>query len=614
MAIEYNTEISRRTVVLSLNFINTTNNQKVAKTEGIIFDIITKSSSDLDFAEQLERKNQRYQVNTTLATSKGRKIVDTTNNLNKNSLELEGIQIPELSGYEIDATKVVDTTLNMSNGRWVILKGQNLWLSDQPNPDEDKRLNNGCLKYIAENKAINIFLKPQDAVRELSVVEKDPLSRIAQFDSKVTNDDFFNVVDNFTEFENNLFYLCIAQFYNSSSHILRFSSRQIKELVGYDKHVSMATFIKMIDEAFKKFLSIQEVVSGKDPETGEPFRERRNLFSIGRVYEDSLKCEIQVNDAFEQFFNELKSWTRFSIVDYARIHSSYSKKLFRLLKAFRTTGVRTFSLENFKKLLHVPEKYGASNINQRIMQTCMIDLAPYFSHLSVKNNHKKGSKKIVGWTFYWNAESNAQPSINKNNVLSETHAIYNIKNNSWLTRDQKFKSIDKYRGYRIGTTKKAYEQAHPNTYFFDSKKKRSKDSEFVRPDLKQVYGISMNDLKEIIHDYENYNRKGILESGDIDDLVLLEKIYVQRQLKLSLKSRDTNHPNLPNKNIIAGSLIMKHFKFKDGVTLIDDQEDIKARLPRLYDDLDNRIRKEWASDIQVQDHRPTELKLDFDEK
>ena len=609
----YDHVLSKQTIILQLNYIDSESNKKLKNQDAILFEISTKTSSKLNFLEQLKAENQCYQVTTTFVSDNGnsQKALGTSDEINSNILELPGFKLPTLPGYEIDIKNTVDVAITDNGDHWSLFKGQYLWLSSDPNPNENEHAEQGYLKYISKNAEFNIFLKKKNTksttTKELKIIEKEPLSRIVKFDSKVTNNDLFSVVDSFNEFENNLFYLCLAQFYNSSNHLLRFSSKQIKELIDYDKHISNESFLKKIDEAFQKYLSIQELVIGKDPETGENYRTRQNLFAVGRVYEQSLKCEIQVNDAFEELFNNLKGWSRFSILDYSRIHSNYSKKLYRLLKAFRTKGIRSFSKDDFIGKLNIPKGYNVPNINQRILKTSMMDLAPYFAHLSVKKNRKNGSRAITCWTFSWDAEHNDQPAIDPNRILNETKAIYNIKNNHCLKQDQKFEAVDRYRGYKIGTTKKAYEHAHPKTYFFDSKTSND-DSDFVRPNLRQVYGISLKDLVDIIRSYEDYNRRGTLEAGDIDDLILLEKIYAKRQLKVALKTATSDKPNLPNSTIIAGKLIKKDFKFKDSLRLIADQAEIDTGLPRLNEKIESKVRKEWSEYIRTSDHRPPELK------
>lgn len=601
---EYNLELSKRTVLLNLNFVDS--NKKVQKNEAILLEIATLTSDEFDAIAQFDSNNQCFRVKTTVALDKGRTVVNESDEIHDNVYHLPAIQLPKFSEYEIDTSKITDISLDNKNDRVHILQGQDLWLPNEVDPESGSRTDEGFLKRIDGNMNIDIFLKAHDVINEINVEQKNPLSRIAQFDNKINNDDLFNTVDSFTEFENNLFFLCIAQFYNSSSKILRFSSKQIKELVGYNRHINNAQFVKMIDDAFKKYLSIQEVVVGTNPETNEPYTERKNLFSIGRIYHDSLECEIQVNEAFEELFNNLKMWTRFSIIDYARIRSSYSKKLFRLLKGFRTTGVRTFTLDKFRELLHVPESYTVANINQKIIQSCMIDLAPYFKHLSVKKN--RDGRKISGWTFSWTPETNLQSAISKNKLLDETWAIHNIKTNHWLNQSQKFESIDKYRGYKKGTTKKAYSHAHPNTYFFDAEAKKEANSEFTRLTLNQVYAMTMLNLKELIEEYENYNWEGTLQKGDQDDLFKLEKIYTERQLKFSMKSAGSEKPNVPSRDIIAGRSIYKHFVFKKGYGLFADDDEIKIKLPVVLDEIQQEIINHWAKKVESQDHRPPELK------
>src|SRR5699024_2903336 len=113
-------------------------------------------------------------------------------------------------------------------------------------------------------------------------------------------------------------------------------------------------------------------VDGIDPK-GNPYREVHTLFRVGRVYTNDLTVHIQVDKPFINLFNDLEEWTRFSLLQYTRLHTKYIKRLYRVLKQYRTTGWKRYTLEEFREALMIPKSYESTDINKRILNPAMED-------------------------------------------------------------------------------------------------------------------------------------------------------------------------------------------------------------------------------------------------
>lgn len=124
-----------------------------------------------------------------------------------------------------------------------------------------------------------------------------------------------------------------------------------------------------------------------------------------------MTIEIEVNKRFELILNEWNegNWTQFMLEEFTEIKSTYSKSLFRLLKQWRTKGVREFDMIEFKKLMDVPKSYTAGMINKRIVTNSVRDLQPYFQNLKVKvlKSNAHGTP-IIGFKFTWSPEKTGQ--------------------------------------------------------------------------------------------------------------------------------------------------------------------------------------------------------------
>ena len=120
-----------------------------------------------------------------------------------------------------------------------------------------------------------------------------------------------------------------------------------------------------------------------------------------------MTVEIEVNKRFKYILNEWNegNWTQFMLNEFTAIQSTYSKSLFRLLKQWRTKGVREFSIDEFKHLMDVPKSYSSGMITSRIINNAVEDLQPYFKDLKVKilKSNARGTP-IIGFKFIWKPE------------------------------------------------------------------------------------------------------------------------------------------------------------------------------------------------------------------
>ena len=371
----------------------------------------------------------------------------------------------------------------------------------------------------------------EEEVNKESLKKLDSLMPIVKFSNKMNEYTILQTVDKFDELENNIFFACIAQFYEQQEHRLQFSSSQIRELIGYKNHISEADFAKKIDHAFGKFLSLQDEIIRVDAKTGKKSYKRKTLFKESEVNED-LECYIQVNDGFVELFNNLGTWTRFSLLQYTHLHSMYSKRLYRLLKQYRTVGKRTFKIDDFREKLVIAKSYAPTNIDQRVFKPIKEELSSIFYGFKITKNYAKGKRgrKLESYTFTWRPETKQQHDISTNRVLEKTLGIYYIKKNPYLTEDEKFRAIDRYNGVRLGTTKKGHVESKNATFFTLPKGKNTPSSEFTRSDLEETTKYSISAIKSVIQAYERLNKDETLLSDDLEDLIKLELLLLKKEL------------------------------------------------------------------------------------
>jgi hypothetical protein len=79
--------------------------------------------------------------------------------------------------------------------------------------------------------------------------------------------------------------------------------------------------------------------------------------------------------------------------------------MFRLLKQFRTTGWRQFTMDEFRYLLDVPESYRPTNIDQVVLKPIKAELPAMFKGLGIRKIRSGQGNKITGYSFEWQPEA-----------------------------------------------------------------------------------------------------------------------------------------------------------------------------------------------------------------
>jgi len=81
------------------------------------------------------------------------------------------------------------------------------------------------------------------------------------------------------------------------------------------------------------------------------------------------------------------------------VNSSYSKRMYLLLKEYDGMGIRTFNVEELQATLKVPKSFKAyGEFKKKVLQRAEIDINK-FTDLEVKFSEKKRGKKVVEVTF-----------------------------------------------------------------------------------------------------------------------------------------------------------------------------------------------------------------------
>lgn len=90
--------------------------------------------------------------------------------------------------------------------------------------------------------------------------------------------------------------------------------------------------------------------------------------------------------------------------------------MYRILKQWRTVGVKEFKIEEFKRLLDMPEYYKPSQINKNVLNPIRKEQPQYFKDLKIKviKANTQG-KPVIAYKFTWQAEKTNAWDPNKYN-------------------------------------------------------------------------------------------------------------------------------------------------------------------------------------------------------
>ncbi|MGL5572022.1 replication initiation protein, partial [Cetobacterium sp.] len=126
------------------------------------------------------------------------------------------------------------------------------------------------------------------------------------------------------------------------------------------------------------------------------------LFSEYTVNVEEKTITIQVHEKFEYILNKMLkegNYTKFELIEFVNLKSSYSKNMFKLLKQWEIKKERKFDISEFRNILDIPPKYRMSEIDKKILTPIMQELGQLFSNLKLEKI--KTGRNVTGLKFLW---------------------------------------------------------------------------------------------------------------------------------------------------------------------------------------------------------------------
>lgn len=207
---------------------------------------------------------------------------------------------------------------------------------------------------------------------------------------------------NFSSQELDLLISIASKVKEKGIEIIEVSFLELKKYINLKKKHSNIEFMKSIINVNKKLLALNfTFVEGN-------VVEQFTLFKKFKVDGDNKILYVSVNEDFFFLLNQLTSnFTRFELKEFVTLKSSYTKEFYRRMKQFRKTGFWRCSIEEFRNLLDIPEKYRIIDIDKFVLKPIQKELGEKYE-LNITKKYGfpggRGRSRVTGFEFKFSTE------------------------------------------------------------------------------------------------------------------------------------------------------------------------------------------------------------------
>lgn len=204
----------------------------------------------------------------------------------------------------------------------------------------------------------------------------------------------------FGQIDFDFFMVLCSEINHSDNSMVSISFREFKKLSGYSTKNTEERFIRDL-----KSMNYKQLLSTGEVKVGNKIRQFV-LFKEFEIDPDNKVITAKVNEDYKYILKEItKNFTMFELQEFVSLDSKYAKTLYRLLKQFRKTGVYITPLDEFKRIMGIPESYTNMKIGQKIINPSVKALKPYFNNLSCEVQYEaKRGRPVKGYKFTFEPE------------------------------------------------------------------------------------------------------------------------------------------------------------------------------------------------------------------
>ena len=230
-------------------------------------------------------------------------------------------------------------------------------------------------------------------------------NEIVKYDNDFNN----QALRKFTSEELNLLMTIFHKLRDQSINILEYSFYDLKRLINLEKNMTTREFANTIMNVNKKLLALNYTYRVKN------IIIQMAIFKTFRIDLDNQKLIISLNEDFRFLLNDFnREWTRFELEEFVTLKSSYTKEFYRRMKQFKKTGFWKCSIEEFRNLLDIPEKYRITDIDAWVLKPIQKELGERYNLEIIKKygfSGGRGRSRVVGFEFKFSTEKKADAVI-----------------------------------------------------------------------------------------------------------------------------------------------------------------------------------------------------------
>lgn len=258
------------------------------------------------------------------------------------------------------------------------------------------------------------------------------MKKIVEYDSKLNDLNF----GKFKEKELDLFFSICYKMKNEGTNEILLTFQELKELSQYQNR-NIDRFIKDLEGSYDKLLEIKIRLEDSD------IIDKFTLFTKYRINKTEKEISIKVNEEYKYILNDISKFTKFDLIDFVSLGSSYSKNMFKILKQYENNKQKEkwyqIKIDKFREILEIPPKYRISDIDARVIKPILEQLKPMFPKLKV-DKIKKGVR-IDSYKFTWDLKTNRTETI-EGIKMKKGLGEDELKKYQELEREMETKKID----------------------------------------------------------------------------------------------------------------------------------------------------------------------------
>lgn len=202
----------------------------------------------------------------------------------------------------------------------------------------------------------------------------------------------------FNSSEMDLFFAICAKMRDKGTNTVTFTFEQLRYLSNY-KPTAIQRFVDDLVRTYEKYLNLVYTIEN------DGIIEKFVLFTGFKVNPHTQQVDITINGDFDYILNELTgNFTRFELEEFTSLNSSYSKTMYRLLKQWRTVGVKEWEISAFRELLDVPDSYPMNKIDTKVLKPIKAELGDFFANLNIQKIKRGHGNKVVALKFTFKPE------------------------------------------------------------------------------------------------------------------------------------------------------------------------------------------------------------------